>query len=227
MDHSKDQVFKSELAPAMEQPLAQTSEMVLEIPDYPVKIWEFAAVGLAGLGLVGVAVIGLANQLFTKMQDAKQAESIVRSVVDYQIPGGAKGLMSLSIGAEAFALVGSQRNPNEVLLLVTQTSIGPDEEEPRNFAQEIDLQTTLIGTWRSENMTNKSLPFCGQQVPVEIRQGQFQLIEQKQPVPAIEYTWHYSHHQTLNHIHLMTTGPDATSKIEQVFKTLQCRKAKS
>ncbi len=196
-----------------------------EIPNYPVKIWEFLGVGLGGIALISLAVMGLANQLFTKMQNPKQAESIAHQVVDYQIPGGAKGLMSLSIGAERFALVGNRNNPSDVLMLITQTAIETDtDDEARNFAQELDLQSTLIGTWQNATETHQSLPFCQQPTPVTIRQGQFQLLDPKQPPQlAIAYTFQRSHKQTLSQIYLLTTGPDAAAKIQQLFKSLKCR----
>jgi hypothetical protein len=196
-----------------------------EIPNYPVKIWEIFAVGLGGIALISLAVVVLANQFFTKMQNSQQAESIAHQVVDYQMPGGAKGLMSLSIGAERFALVGNRNNPSDVLMLITQTSIEVDtEDDPRNFAQELDLPSTLIGTWQSATETQRSLIFCQQPTPVTIRQGQFQLIDPKQPPqPTIEYVFQRSHQQTLSQIHLLTTGPDAAAKIQRVFKSLKCR----
>jgi hypothetical protein len=198
------------------------------IPAYPVKIWEFLAIGLGGLGLVGVALFGLANQLFSRMQDAQQAESIVGKVINYQIPGGSKGLMSLNIGAESFALVGNRQQPSDVMILVTQTTIDPETtEEPRNFAQELDLQATLMGLWRSGKLSKQPMKFCDQAIEVEVRQGNFQLIEQKQAVPAVEYSFPYTQKLALNHIHLFATGEDAAAKVEQVFQTLTCRPEKS
>jgi hypothetical protein len=201
------------------------SESVLDIPDYPVKIWEVFAVGLGGLALVSAAVFGLANQLFTKMQDSKQAESIAQRVVDYQIPGGSKGLMSLSIGAETFALVGSRNDPSDVLMLITQTAIdSKTTEDPRNFAQELDLQTTLIGAWQSGYESKQTMTFCNQPITVTVRQGQFQMIEPKQTLNAIEYRFEHSQKATLNGIHLLATGKNADKKIQQVFQSLKCRK---
>jgi hypothetical protein len=206
------------------------------IPKYSTSIWEILGVGAGALALLVVAVIGVANQLMLKMQDAQQAESLSRRSFDYTLPGGTRGLMSLSIGAETFALVGSrQPSVSEAMLLITQTPIGNNTEDSRNFAEELALKQTLIGDWQSVQTTRQTVEFCGKKTDVEIQQGSFQLVVPAMVsspavnlipsplVPAITYNWEYTHKQMRHQIQLLATGQGAEQKIKPIFKSFKCR----
>jgi hypothetical protein len=206
------------------------------IPKYSTSIWEILGVGAGALALVVVAVIGVANQLMLKMQDAEQAESLSRRAFDYTLPGGARGLMSLSIGAETFALVGSrQPSVSDAMVLITQTPIENNTDDPRNFAEELSLKQTLIGDWQSVQTTHQTVEFCGQKTDIEIQQGSFQLVMPavvappvinlvpSRTVPAITYNWEYTHKQVRHQIQLLATGQAAEGKIKPIFKSFKCR----
>jgi hypothetical protein len=220
----------------MSEILAPAEHDRQRIPKYTTSIWEILGVGAGALALLIVAVIGVANQLMLKMQDAQQAEALSRRSFDYTLPGGARGLMSLSIGAEAFALVGSRQPPvSSAMVLITEMPIENNIDDPRNFAEELALKQTLVGDWQSVQTTHQTVEFCGQKTDIEIQQGSFQLVapamvaspamnlKPSPLVPAITYNWEYTHKQMRHQIQLLATGQGAEQKIKPIFKSFKCR----
>jgi hypothetical protein len=220
----------------MSEILAPAEHDRQRIPKYSTSIWEILGVGAGALALLIVAVIGVANQLMLKMQDAQQAEALSRRSFDYTLPGGTRGLMSLSIGAEAFALVGSRQSPvSSAMVLITEMPIENNTDDPRNFAEELALKQTLIGDWQSVQTTHQTVEFCGQKTDIEIQQGSFQLVapamvaspamnlKPSPLVPAITYNWEYTHKQMRHQIQLLATGQAAEQKIKPIFKSFKCR----
>jgi hypothetical protein len=195
------------------------------LPHYKVKLWEVLGVGLLGVFLIALALLEVANQFFTKIQNPEQAESIARTVVDYQLPGGNQGLKSFETKAESFALVGNRRNPPDLLMLVTQAPIEPDRvEDQRNFAEELDITTALVGSWRRAKQTTQQKQFCGKSVNVTVRQGSYLMVESpRRPVAMTEYLVIHNRKKSQTSIQLFAIGSQAATELDQVLQSLQCR----
>jgi hypothetical protein len=195
------------------------------LPNYKVKLWEVVGVGILGILLVALALLEVVNQFFTKIQNPAQAESIARTVVDYQLPGGNQGLKSFETKAESFALVGNRRNPPDLLMLVTQALIEPDRvENQRPFTEELDITTALVGSWRKAKQSTQQKQFCGQRVSVTVRQGSYLLVESpRQSVAMTEYLVMHNRKKSQTSIQLFAIGPQAAAELDQVLQSLKCR----
>jgi hypothetical protein len=192
------------------------------VSDDRVNLWEWLGVTLGGLGLIGVALVGLGRQFWRNMQDPARAELIARQIIQYKIPGGSQGVISLHIGAEAFALVTSRQSPPKIMLLVTQSPLKQGEEN-ESFADELDLQGSVMGAWQTVTVTQQEQVVCGQRRPVIVRTGDYWVQGQSTAQPAVEYVIQQVVHQTERKVQLVTTGPDAAAQAEQVLRSLRCR----
>jgi hypothetical protein len=206
--------------PMPESPIEDTSDMLND----RVKKREILLVGLGAGLIVAFALYELANQFFSKIKNPEQAESIVDQVVKYEMPGGSQGLKSFKTNTEAFALVGNRQNPPNLLLLVSQAPIEPTAtNDAPNLAEELDIPSALVGSWRSAKTTTESRQFCGQTVPVTIRQGNYRLLESPgQMVKMREYLIVYPQKTMQTSIQLFAIGPEAAQQIDTVFQSFQC-----
>jgi hypothetical protein len=206
--------------PLADSPIADASDM----PNDRVKLSEILLVGLGAGLIVAFALYELANQFFGKIKNPAQAESIVDQVVKYEMPGGSQGLKSFKTNTEAFALVGNRQNPPNLLLLVSQAPIEPTPAEGNpNLAEELDIPSALVGSWRSMQTTTEPRQFCGQTVPVTIRQGNYRLLESpRQLVKMREYLIVYPQKTLQTSIQLFAIGPEAAKQMDTVFQSFKC-----
>jgi hypothetical protein len=206
--------------PIPDSPIVDASDM----PNDRIKLREILLVGLGAGLIVAFALYELANQFFGKIKNPEQAESIVDQVVKYEMPGGSQGLKSFKTNTEAFALVGNRQNPPNLLLLVSQAPIEstPAEGNP-NLAEELDIPSALVGSWRSMQTTTEPRQFCGQTVPVTIRQGNYRLLESpSQMVKMREYLIVYPQKTMQTSIQLFAIGPEAAKQMDTVFQSFKC-----
>jgi hypothetical protein len=198
------------------------------IPNDRIKKREILLVGLGGGLIVAFGLYELANQFFGKIKNPEQAEAIVKQVVEYQMPGGSQGLKSFKTNTEAFALVGNRANPPNLLLLVSQAPIEatPTESVP-NLAEELDIPSALVGTWRSVQTTTENKRFCDQTVTVTVRQGTYRLLESpRQLVNMREYMFVYPKKTVQTSLQLFAIGPEAAQQLDSVFQSFKCPAAK-
>jgi hypothetical protein len=211
-------------APQPEIPIADSSG----IPNERVKKREILLVGLGAGLIIAFTLYELANQFFAKIKNPEQATAIVDQVLQYNMPGGSQGLKSFKTNTEAFALVGNRQNPPSLLLLVSQAPIEPTPTAGTpNLAEELDIPSALVGTWRSSKTTTESRQFCGQTVAVTVRQGNYRLLESpRQLVKMREYSVAYPQKTIQTNIQLFAIGPEAAQQIDSVFQSFKCPTAK-
>lgn len=199
-------------------------EDIQTMPHYPVKLYEIFGVGLGAMLIVAFALFELANQFFTKIKNPEQAESIIKQVVEYEMPGGSQGLKSLKTNTEAFALVGNRQNPPSLLLLVSKTPVEKhDGEASMNLVDELNIPTALVGTWQNVRTTVENKRFCDQIMPVTIRQGTYRLIESpRKQVEMREYMIVQPLKNTQHRIQLFGIGSEGARQLEAVFRSFTC-----
>jgi hypothetical protein len=198
------------------------------IPNERVKKREILLVGLGAGLIVTFALYELANQFFSKIKNPAQAESIVEQAIKYEMPGGSQGLKSFKTNTESFALVGNRQNPPNLLLLVSQAPLEPTPTaDAPNLAEELDIPSALVGTWRSSKMTIAHKPFCGAVVPVTVRQGNYRLLESpRQLVTMREYMVIHPQKTIQTSIQLFAIGPEAAKQMDTVFQSFKCPEPK-
>ncbi|NJN49071.1 MAG: hypothetical protein HC805_03875 [Alkalinema sp. RL_2_19] len=194
------------------------------IPEYSLKLREVLSVGIGAALIVTFALWELANQFFTKVKNPEQAESIIKTVIEYEMPGGSQGLKSFKTNTEAFALVGNRRQSPDLLLLVSQALIEKDEVEgPKNLADELDIPAALVGTWQTVTTNTENKRFCDQIIPVTVRQGSYRMIESPSKLVKMrEYMIVRPQKRNQTSIQLFAIGPDAAKQMDTVFNSFKC-----
>lgn len=198
------------------------------IPSDRVKLVEILLVGLGAGLIVAFALYELANQFFGKIKNPEQAESIVEQAIKYEMPGGSQGLKSFKTNTESFALIGNRQNPPNLLLLVSQAPLEPTPTaDAPNLAEELDIPSALVGTWRSSKTTTENKSFCGAVVPVTVRQGNYRLLEfPRQLVKMREYLVVHPQKTIQTSIQLFAIGPEAAKQMDTVFQSFKCPEPK-
>lgn len=206
-------------------------------PNYRSSIWEAIAITLGALALVCAGLAGLGLKAYKNAFEPQRAEAIAQSIIDYQLPGESQGIFGIHIGGLKIAQVNSYEKgtPDDlipqveliiarVLLDNKNTDFDPQEsldpsENPLTFPyyQEDEFQ--------SDTEITQTKLLCGQSVPVTIQNGTLIITEDTEntTIAAIRYTARiiFSDHQYL--VKITATAPDAESKADSVFKSLQCQ----
>jgi hypothetical protein len=210
-----------------------------QTPQYPVSIWEgiAIAVGAALLIVFGIGGLWLKASIAFAPQ---RAATIARSIIDYRIPGGSKGVFGVNIGGAKMASVTSLsppeglaiHKPAAVELFVARIPVGEKndvvdtEEDPNidivfsgfsfSYQPNDELQVTASHT--------DNRRFCGTVVPVNIQEGTLTLAQR--PVPAIRYEAKTIIGRESYVAILSTIGPDAQKNADTVFASLECQPGK-
>ncbi len=82
-------------------------------PQHSVTIWETIAIALAAVSLVAIGTAGLVYKFFSNAANPQRATLIARSLMDYQIPGGAQGAFGSNFGGAKVAIVTSPGFPRD------------------------------------------------------------------------------------------------------------------
>lgn len=198
------------------------------IPEYPVHWGEVVLITLGAIAVVGAGVSGLGMKAIGNAFDPGRAEAVAASLIDYQIPGGSRGIFGIKIGGAKVAWVRSVTTPPNVVLFVGKTPINKEtgETEQRNPFQDLenppsdqaeDLFTPA--TSRSEFKT-----FCGQTVPVTVQVGEQTFTNSPAPLPAVRYIVNTRVESDAEWTVILTTnGKAAPETAAQVFNSLRCQ----
>jgi hypothetical protein len=190
------------------------------------NVWKWVALGCGGTVLLGIGLIIALTYAITRSLnlslDPKKAEEVTRTIVDYEIPGGSRGLMSLDIQGMKMAGVTSSQNSQDVMLMVLQAPNQGNlssEELQRSIEQNRKNQTT--GTFEAKSQRQESKQLCGQKATVNISEGE--LVSPGNNLQAITYEANVNHDGKLIYIYLQTSGEKAPDNAAKVFSSLQCK----
>lgn len=190
------------------------------------SVWKWIGLGCGGMLLVfiglGVGLIYFAQQYFSL--DPKKAEQTAQSMMDYKIPGGSRGLITMNIAGMQMVGVASASNPEEIMLMMGQMpeTLSADATELNNSLESsIEQQTGQRFESSKERQESKTL--CGQTVNVTISEGKMTALGKGFNVPAVSYQAFVNHKNRLLFVQLTTSGQDAQAKAVEVFNSLQCK----
>ena len=190
-----------------------------------VNWWKWIGIGCGGCLLTSILVIAGSVYFFVQnvSTDPQEVEQHARSIFDYEIPGGSKGVVKMNLMGIEFAQVVDVKRPPEVFLMVGQTpqKLQPDELENMAKSFETNLSRQFNFTTTSQEVLDKQL--CGQSVPVLVQQGEFTSSDGENFLPAIAYTATVNYNNTGRMIWLMAHGSDAGNKAADVFDSLECK----
>jgi hypothetical protein len=191
------------------------------------KIWLWVGLGCGGTlllaGLLLAGVLFYAWRTFNFSMSPQKAEETARSIMNYEIPGGSVGIMSMDFQGVQFAGVLSAENPEAVILVVGKVSPsaqGAGEEDfQQAFEEGLDSQRPEINV-QSTRTEERSL--CNETVTLAISEGEQETFGQPNQ-PATVYQTTVNYNDFLYFVSLTTTGTDAESVAEQVFESLDCQ----
>jgi hypothetical protein len=190
------------------------------------SVWKWLGLGCGGLLLVfiglGVGLIYLARQYMSV--DPEKAQETAQSMMDYTIPGGTRGLVTMNLAGMQFAGVTSASNPEEVMLMIGQIPEGLSTDTTqfkKSLEESLKQQTGQKFQSLKERQESKTL--CGQTVNVMISEGEMTNWRQASNVPAVSYQAFVNHKNKILLVQLTTSGKDAQSNAVEVFNSLKCK----
>lgn len=177
------------------------------------------------LAIAGIAgMFFLAKQFFDLSFDSKKAEQIANSIMDYQIPGGSRGIMSMDVSGVEIAGLMSASNPEDAMLILGKVppALQSSSAEFQDSFQR-SLQQQQGSTFKEISNRTESRPLCGQTVTLSISEGEQMSAGSSTAVPAFTYQTSVTHNQNLLFVALTTTGTDAKAIADQIFNSLTCK----
>ncbi len=186
---------------------------------YSVTIWETIGITLGALGLTLAGVSHLAMKYLNNNLDPNRSETIARSLVDYKIPGGSKGVYGINVGSGQIAIVsGLQNLPNtdnaDVKIIVSKI--------PPTQAKELDPNNFSDSQFESQIQKTIDYQFCGRSSSLLIEQGQQTLSDGVHRSQAARYTMRAEVGNYQREVIILTLGKDASQKAESILKNLKC-----
>lgn len=190
------------------------------------NVWKWIGIGCGGLlvlGMVGIVALVFFVQRATKMSfDSGEADEVARDIIDYEIPGGSQGFMSMDMGMFRVAGVMSQNTPEGTVLVVGELSEaamqGNTSEMEEAMRRSMEQQQ---GTITVQGQRVEPHDICGQTVQMTILEGQQTVGGQTET--ALSHQLFLVHEGQGIFVALTTTGEDAQGKAEQVLQSLECK----
>ncbi|MGK7872050.1 MAG: hypothetical protein AB4426_01660 [Xenococcaceae cyanobacterium] len=152
----------------------------------------------------------------------QEVEQKAKSIFDYNIPGGARGLLTMNVFGMELVQVIDTNQPPEVLLtvgLISQQFQEDPEQFQKSFSENMEQQFKFTST--SKSRSEKEL--CGQIVSVFIQEGEMTSPKSPDASPAISYTALVNYDNSGRLVWLLTSGTSASQKATAVFNSLQCK----
>ncbi|MEN9230842.1 MAG: hypothetical protein Q6L68_08050 [Thermostichus sp. DG02_5_bins_236] len=203
-------------------------------PDPPSGFpWRGVALGCGLLLVLGVGSCVAAGYYLSRVLrqvtgftlDSTTVEAKAQTLLKHQLPGGAEGIVSFSLGPIEFAGVTSRdqgvvlmlgRVGAEVLSEIDRRELEDTfREGVREGASEFRVEDRVITVERSE-----SRRLCNQAIFLLILEGESQ--EGSTTVPSVVYQSAVLHQEDLLLFLLISTGNNALTQAEQVFASLDC-----
>jgi hypothetical protein len=195
-------------------------------PQKSVNVFKWIGIGCGSLFLlILIGTIGLAFfvQRFMQMSlNPQETEQKAQSIMDYDIPGGSQGLMSMEFNGMTIAGVGSANNSGEVMLMLGKVPSNTNESQEafqKSLQESFESQTGQNISVMSSRVETKQL--CGQAVSVTVIEGEQSTLNTTNR--TLTYQTAVQHNQNLILVNLMTTGDNAKAIADQVFNSLNCQ----
>jgi len=190
------------------------------------NVWKWVGIGCAGLLVVGIgaiaAIVYFVQRTVNMSFDADSAEAVANEIIDFEIPGGSEGFMSMDMGMFKMAGVLSATNPEGTILLVGQiseaTMQNDSEAMERAMQESIEDQT---GGIQVQERRIEPRELCGQTVQATILEGE-QTVG-GQTVEALTYQAFTTYNGEGIFISLTTSGPDAATQSNTIWDSLACK----
>lgn len=191
----------------------------------PFNVWKWVGIGCGGTLVLGIILIGAliyaVQQFFNISFDAQKAEEVTKSIVDYEIPGGSRGLFTFNVNGIKAGVVTAE-NPEDAMLMVFQLPVDTDiNAEELEKSVEQSRQSSNTGQFEVKSEREEEKELCGQNINVTVSEGEINNGVNKRN--AIAYEARLVHNKKPIFIMIQTSGADAEGKASKVFNSLQCK----
>lgn len=198
-----------------------------EKPRKGVYRWVALGCGVAFLlsvvlGVVAVAMCARAARS-AFVDDPVKAEQVAREMIDFEIPGGSKGVFAMDM-VYRMAVVSDLADPPKIALVVATvpaTGSGMSREDlERQMRQSMDQQMKQQSISLVETQT-KEYALCDHPVQVVVQRGTVQ-----RPEGAVDMAiWQTTvvRDEDIMVLHVNAAGPDADATAQQVFDSVRCK----
>lgn len=186
------------------------------------KVWMWVGLGCGGSLLLLVLIIGglihYASRALNLSADPENAAAAALEIMDYKIPGGARGILSLDVRGVQFAGVSSKENPQAVSLILGKYPLRAENgaELQQAFEEQLESQQPQIAEQESRT---EARSLCGEPANLTIIEG----AQQGSGDAAIVYQTTFAANEFFYFVTLTTSGEEAESLAERVFASLDCR----
>ncbi|MGG6293091.1 hypothetical protein ACQ4M4_01605 [Leptolyngbya sp. AN02str] len=193
--------------------------------------WKWVAFGCGGVALVMIGAIAalafFAQRYLTLAVDPESAATKASEMMDYEIPGGAVGVVAIGLGPMQMAGVASAQKPADTSLFVGKMAGYAGQvdinEMQRSFEGEAEVPGT---TFRVTAQQEESRQLCGQAVTVLVADGE-QTDTNAAPGEtvraAVNMQTVVEYEADVFFVSLTTAGDGARDRANQVFDSLNCR----
>ncbi|HLO89498.1 MAG TPA: hypothetical protein VK203_31435 [Nostocaceae cyanobacterium] len=190
------------------------------------NVWKWVGIGCGGALVIGIgllaALVYTVQKTLNLSLDPQKAEEIAKSIVDYEIPGGSRGLVALDIQGMKIAGVASASDAQAVMLMVLQApNQGNLSSEELQESIEQSRKNQNTGQFESKSKRQEKKQLCGQNTSITISEGE--LTNTLTRIPAITYEANINHEGKVLYIYLQTSGEKAQDDANQVFNSLKCK----
>lgn len=188
--------------------------------------WKWVAIGCGGcLGLSVLMMVALGfliNRTMNISLDSGEVEAQAQELFDYQIPGGAKGLLNMNImGIEIVQVVDAEEPPSVVMTVGRLPVYLQTESAQTSFLDSFQQEMSQDGGYQLTVERTEDLPLCGQTVPVRIQEGTFQ--DGEKSFQAVSYLAVVDHQNKERFAWILANGEGASGKAKSVFESLVCK----
>mgnify|MGYP001767456557 CR=1 FL=1 len=170
--------------------------------------------GLVFLGYVGVKEIG--KHVAT---NPAQAETLAREMMEFEMPGGAKGVMAIDMGFR-MAVVGSREEPSPATLLLFEFPLSWVGDIEETVDQQIGEAMSDGKQYEIQAERTEDRVLCGRPVKVAIREGWMSKGNVRRPFTALQTKL-----ATKDEIRLVIVigqGDHRQEHAESLWKSLDC-----
>lgn len=192
------------------------------------QVWKWIGIGCGSLTIIfillGVGLFFLVQRSLNLSFDSENAEEAARSIMDYEMPGDPRGMMSMNIAGVEMAGVISLSEDFNATLVLGRVDAAADQSSAAQIQTQFEenLEEQQPGNFTVNNSRVEQRELCDQTVALNILEGEQTGLGQS-PVAAYTYQTTLTHDEELLLVSLSVTGTGAEALAEQIFNSLDCQ----
>ena len=140
----------------------------------------------------------------------------------YTLPGGSKGILSMDLFGLQITQVASPESPPAAVLTVGKVPAYLEQgAEAETFAEALQEQITLEGTYQLLEQRVEERTLCAQSVNLLVQEGRFQ--DEQTSSDAASYFTLVEYNNQTRFAWILAQGENPVQTADQVFDSLECQ----